>query len=412
MNTTALPTWKLPATGRILLALGLAATLGCDAGLKEKPKPATDLTATPEAITLIEDAKDRCVKIASTGLERARTAETNEQRRRDDAAETSRANNKSSPAPAVSLTQETLSKYLDEEAAPEVATVTRAGELIRDLLPQVKGEASAEISEAVRILSVDQEQVCQRVRNPRPTPASYQESLDSAVHDYDTAAAKLATLYTVSATDTQFALSKFNPLLEEARNSTDRRATTSSTPKMTPDQLSQQRKEWDASQELQQQQQAEHDAAVVRWRQRQDGKTPILTRVGVAPELAAKSSLAPEKRQQTMEAWSSRYAGKVAPVRAALTSYLNIRRIGTPEQVQPVCQQLLDATTALNTDAGALDPPDDGAARALRKAYGDLQECARSCVNFQVAEAAFRLAAYQRSLGDATTALQPFNVTP
>jgi hypothetical protein len=404
MNRTSLPTWKLPATGRILLALGLAATLGCDAGPKEKAKPATDLTATPEAITLIEDAKDRCVKIASTGLERARTEETNEKRRQDDLAETSHISGKPTPPPAVSLTQQALAKYLDDEAAPEVAAVTRADELIRDLLPQVKGEASAEISEAVRILSVDQDQVCQRVRNPRPTPTSYQESLDSAVHDYDTAAAKLATLYTVSATDTQFALSKFNPLLEEARNGTDRRAPTSSTRKMTPDQLSQQRKEWDASQELQQQQQAEHDAAVVRWRQRQDGKTPILTPVGVARH--------EQKNQQTMESWSSRYAGKVAPVRAALASYLNIRRIGTPEQVQPVCQQLLDATTALNADAGALDPPDDGAARALRKAYGDLQECARSCVNFQVAEAAFRLASYQRSLGDATTALQPFNVTP
>jgi hypothetical protein len=134
------------------------------------------------------------------------------------------------------------------------------------------------------------------------------------------------------------------------------------------------------------------------------GKTPILTPVGVARH--------EQKNQQTMESWSSRYAGKVAPVRAALSSYLNIRRIGTPEQVQPVCLQLLDATSALNTDAGALDPPDDGAARALKKAYGDLQECARSCVNFQVAEAAFRLASYQRSLGDATTALQPFNVTP
>jgi hypothetical protein len=404
MNSTSPPVWKLPATGRILLALGLAATLGCDAGPKEKPKPAVDLIATPEAITLIEDAKDRCVKVASTGLERVRTAETNEQRRQEDAAETSHAGGKASPAPAVTLTQTTLETYLKDEAPPEMAAVTRAAELIRDLLPQVKGETSAEISEAVRILSVDQEQVCQRVRNLRPTQAGYQEGLDSAVHDYDTAAAKLATLYTVSATDSQFALSKFNPLLEEARNGANRGAATSSTRKMTPEQLSQQRKEWDASQELQQQQQAEHDAAVIRWRQRQDGKTPILTPVGIARH--------EQKNQQTMESWSSRYASKVAPVREALTSYLNIRRTGTPEQVQPVCQQLLDATAALNADAGALDPPDDGAARALKKAYGDLQECARSCVNYQVAEAAFRLAAYQRSIGDATTALQPFNVTP
>jgi hypothetical protein len=407
-----LPTWKLPATGRALLALGLVAALGCDMSLKEKEKPATNLTATPEAITLIQDTKERCVKIAKTGLERVRSAQTDDQRRREDAAEASRANNKPDRSyTSSSLAGDALEKYLNDEAAPEVAAVNRAGELIRDLLPQVKEEASAEITQAVRNLSISQDQVCQRVRNARPSRLNYQENLDYAVHDYDTAEAKLETLYTVSPTDTQFALSKFNPLLDEARNGTDHHAA-SPIRKMTPDQLQQQRKEWDASQELQQQQQADHDAAVVRWRQRQEGKTPILTKVGVAPDLAAKNSLPPEKKQQTMESWSARYAGKVAPVHSALASYMNIRRIGTPEQIQPVCQQLLDATLALSSDATALDPPDDAASRALRKAYGDLQECARACTNGQNAEAAARLAYYQRAIGDAAAALQPFNVTP
>jgi hypothetical protein len=409
MKWTSLPPWNRPATGRALLAIGLAAALGCDLAMKEKPKPATDLTATPEAVTLIQATKDRCVKIAKTGLERARSAELDEERRQNDgtpAEPSSRSKSESS-----SVAQTALEQYLRGEALPEIAAVDKAGDLIRDLLPQVKEEATPEIAQAVRTLSLNQDQVCQRARSARSTRLNYQESLDSAVHDFDTAAAKLETLYAVSATDTQFALSKFNPLLDEARNGTDHQAA-SPIKKMSPDQLSQQRKEWEASQELQQQQQAEHDAAVVRWRQRQEGKTPILGKVGAAPDLQAKSSLPPEKKRQTMQSWSSTYAARVAPVRSALNSYLSLRRIGTPEQIQPVCQQLLDATAALNSDSGALDPPDEGASRSLKKAYGDLQECARNCVNGQTAEAAFRLAYYQRALGDATTALQPFNVTP
>jgi hypothetical protein len=86
--------------------------------------------------------------------------------------------------------------------------------------------------------------------------------------------------------------------------------------------------------------------------------------------------------------------------------------VGSDEQVQPVCQVLMDATSTLTADAAALDPPDIAAGRALKKAYGDLQETARSCVNGLIAEAAFRLAAYQGELGEATTALQPYNVAP
>jgi hypothetical protein len=413
MNRTSLHRWKAPATGRALLALGLAATLGCDLVPKEKPKPATDLTATPEAITLIQATKDRCVRIAKTGLERVRSAEVDEQRQTDDSAdESSRANGRNRRTQeSAPVAQTTLDKYLNDEAASELAAVDKAAELVHDLLPQVKEEASPEITQAVRALSISQDQVCQRARNSRPSKLNYQENLDFAVHDYDTTQAKLDALYTVSATDSQFALSKFNPMLDEARNGTDH-PTSSPIRKMTPDQLSQQRKEWEASQELQQQQQTEHDAAVVRWRQRQEGKTPILGKVGVAPDLAAKNSLPPEKKKQSMESWSSHYASKVAPVRTALASYMGLRRIGTQEQLQPVCQQLLDTTTALNADSGALDPPDEAASHALKKAYGDLQEAARNCINGQSAEAAFRLAYYQRALGDATTALQPFNVTP
>ena len=386
------PSWKLLAPGRALLALGIAAAaLGCD---RPPAKPAvTELIATPQAVTLIDEGKTRCVKVAKTGLEKLRDLEDAERRKQEAALESGAAYDPGPRWAADSLTEKTLDKYLKEEAAPELAAADHAGVLIRGLMPEVGKEASPEITQAVQALFNSEEQVCQRVRNARPTRANYQENLDYVVRDYDAAEARLQVLYTVNATDAQFALSKYKPILDQVSASTDRPSGNPMRP-LTPNQLREQRREWEATQELQQQQQAQHDAAVVRWRQREEGKTPLMAKVGVAPELAAKENVSPQKRQQTMQAWHAGYTGKAAPVRAAVASFMSNRR-GPDSQLMPICQTLLDATAALNADTAALDPPDMTVARSLKKAYTELQESARACLNGQSAESAFRLSYYQ-----------------
>jgi hypothetical protein len=401
--------WKLPASGRALLALGFAAAaLGCDR-LPGKPA-ATELIATPQAVTLIQEAKTRCVKVAKTGLEKLRDAEDEKRRKEEEALESGKDYDPGPRWVAENMAEATLEKYLKNEAAPELAAVDRAGDLIRGLMPQVKQEASPELTQAVQALFSSEEQVCQRIRGARPTRANYQENLDYVVRDYDAAEAKLQLLYTVNATDLQFALSKYKPILDEVSASADRHSDSPMRP-LTPEQLREQRREWEATQELQQQQQAQHDAAVVRWRQREEGKTPLLAKIGVAPELAAKENVSPEKRHQTMRAWHAGYTAKAAPVHAAFASFMSNRR-GPDEQLMPICQTLLDATAALNADAAALDPPDMTVARTLKKAYTELQESARACLNGQSAESAFRLSYYQGAIAQATSALQPYSLTP
>ncbi|HEY2291849.1 MAG TPA: hypothetical protein VGM86_14205 [Thermoanaerobaculia bacterium] len=395
-----------------LFLLTCLAALGCD--LVPKPKPAAPmLTVTPEAITLIQETKEICVKVAKTGVERMRGAEDQQKRSREEAM--AAANNggtlaapedTSSTAPA-----DVLEKYLSDEGAPELAAVDRAAGLLRDLLPKVKDEAPPDIAQAVQSLFAGEEQVCARARNPRPTRLNYQESLDYAVHDYDTAEAKLQALYTVTATDAQYAANKYNPLLDEARAGNDHPTGAAAMKPLPPEELKRQRKEWEATQQYQQEQQAQHDAAVVRWRQREEKKEPMLGKIGLAPAEAAKRNLSPEKRAQSMQAWYAGYSGKVGPVRTALASYLSLRR-GSPEQVTPVCQSLLAATSAVVSDFAMFDLPDAAAAKMLKKAYTDLQECARACVAGLDAEAAYRLALYQGGISQATTALQPYGVTP
>jgi len=404
------PSWKLPASGRVLLVLGFAAAaLGCDRLLPGKPDVAA-LTATPQAVTLIQEGKTRCVKVAKAGIEKLRDAEEETKRKQEEALESGKDYDPGPRWATENLVEATLEKYLNNEAAPELAAADRAGELIRGLMPQVKQEASPELHQAVQALFNSEEQVCQRIRNARPTRANYQENLDYVVRDYDAAEARLQVLYTVNATDAQFALSKYKPILDQISATTDRPSGGSMRP-LTPEQLREQRREWEATQELQQQQQAQHDAAVVRWRQREEGKTPLLAKVGVAPELEAKENVSPEKRQQTMQAWHAGYTAKASPVRAAFASFMSNRR-GPDSQLMPICQTLLDATAALNADAAALDPPDMTVARTLKKAYTELQESARACLNGQSAESAFRLSYYQGAIAQATTALQPYSLTP
>jgi len=394
-----------------LFLLACLAALGCD--LVQKPKPAPMLTVTPEAITLIQETKEICVKVAKTGVERMRSAEDQQKRSREEAM--AAANNGGTLAAqendSSTAASDVLEKYLSDEAAPELAAVERATGLLRDLLPKVKDEAPPEIAQAVQSLSAGEEQVCARARNPRPGRLNYQESLDYAVHDYDNAEAKLQALYTVTATDAQFAANKYNPLLDEARAGNDHTVGTSAIKPLSPQELRRQRKEWEATQQYQQEQQAQHDAAVVRWRQREEGKEPVLGKIGLAPAEAAKQSLSPEKREQSMQVWYSGYRGKVGPVRTALASYMSVRR-GSLEQVTPVCKDLLTATSALVSDPAMFDLPDTAAAKVLKKAYADLQECARACVAGLDAEAAYRLALYQGGISQATTALQPYGMAP
>lgn len=397
---------------RTILSLLICAALsGCD--LAQKPKPAAVLTVTPEAITLIGRTKEMCVKVSKVGIERVRNAEDEQKRLREEALEAMRnGGGKSSmdEIPSAEPPSDILERYLNEEAAPEIAAIDRAGELIRELIPKVKDEAPPEIAQAVQALYAGEEQVCSRARSARSTRLNYQESLDYAVHDYNNAEAKLQALYIVSATDTQFALGKYNPLLDEARAGADTHSG-SRVATLSPEELQRQRREWEETQAYQERQQAQHQAAVSHWRQREEGKEPVLEKVGMAPDLAARQSMTPEKRAQTMQSWYAGYSRKVGAVRTALDSYMTLRR-GPLEKLTPVCQDLSAATTAITSDPLMFDLPDEAAAKALKEAYNHLKECATACLNGMDAEAAYRLAAYKGAISQATAALQPYEMTP
>jgi hypothetical protein len=366
-----------------LLSIGALCALGCDA-----PATKAILTATPEAVTLVQDTEALCVKTGKAGVERFEGQ---------------------SPAGDV---ETALHEYFDGEAAPQLAAVDKAGELIADLMPKVREESSPETVRAVEDLFETQKTVCKAARTPRSTKLDFQDSLKYAVNDYVAARDKLAALYTVPDADAQFARHKFSPLLDEARASAPRPEPAAGVRVASAKQYDQERAEWEKAQEYQARQQAEHEAAVSRWRTREEtdkngARQPL---VGLA-SAASPQPAQVQQTMQTMQSWYAGYSGKVQPVRAALASYLEVRR-GQNEEIQPVCQELLNATAALLADPATLEPPDRMASQALKRAYAELRECAQACVTGRNAEATFSLGAYQSALRDAAAALRPYSVVP
>lgn len=382
----------------------LAVTLGC--GGSRKDQPVVVPVATPEAIALIQDNRERCAKLGETGLTVLQSAERveaewtwsrNERRRDGDAP--------SRPPDANAV----LKKHLEGDAAPEVAAAKKASELIGKLLPRIAEETSPQIAQAVDALNRAQEEICDRAVQRDSSAWTYEKNRRRAIESFASAEAKLEALYQVSATDLQFAMRKYSPLLEQARSEARRR---DAGPALTAEEYAEQQAEWEAVQELQTVQQAEHDVAVSRWREeRESEETREKAKVGFAPDYARQLQETPENRQQAFNAWYPSYSARATPVKQALAHYVNVRR-GPQTQVQPACQAILDATAAMLNDPQALQVPDKLLTSTLKNAYENLQLGATACVAGRTAEAAFRMTDYEKGIKQATGTLGQYSLVP
>ncbi|HEX6904896.1 MAG TPA: hypothetical protein VF789_34630 [Thermoanaerobaculia bacterium] len=388
------------------LAILAAAALGCVPG--GDSKKAVVPVATPEAIALIQDNRDRCAKLGETGLTLLQSAEraeaewtwTRNERRMGDESEPSR------PPEA----SEVLKDHLEGDAAPEVAAAKRASELIDKLLPKIAEETSPQVAQAVDALNRAQEELCDRVTQKDASAWTYERNRRRAVETFESAEAKLEALYRVNPTDLQFAMRKYNPLLEQARSEARQQ---DSGPELTPEEYADQQAEWEAAQELQTAQQAEHDVALTRWKEERESeeRPEEKAKVGFSPDYAKQLQETPETRQRAFQSWYPSYTARVTPVRQALAHYVDVRR-GPQSQVQPACQAILDATAAMLNDSQALQVPDKILTRTLKQAYENLQQGASACVAGRTAEAAFRMTDYEKGIKEATSTLSQYSMLP
>jgi hypothetical protein len=414
-----------------LLALGMAA-LGCH----QKQKTAV-LTVTPEAVVLIQDGQEICARVARTGIERFRAAEAEERQARDRAAETDRlklarailqqaqaqqppaegSDPSAAPVPAQPAVPQPVpagqrfEEYLEGEAAPDLAAADRADELVAKLLPQIHEETPAETGQAVRDLLQAGQEVCRSARTVADSSGRLQDGLNTALRGWEASKAKLAALYTVSEVDARFARHKYGPLLEQARAGAqapgkDRLAS------LSPEEVARERKEWDAVQERQERDLAEHRGAVSRWREQgAEAAAGPLPKLGMQPGAAPKPALTPEALQPKMKTWHAAYTGRTLPVRSALSRFLGQRgKIGV--DVKPTCKELLTATQGLLADPAALAAPDEAVGKDLKAAYKELEEMAQACSNGQDAETNFRLGSFERAIQKALGTMQAYGLKP
>ncbi|HEV2846508.1 MAG TPA: hypothetical protein VG477_16760, partial [Thermoanaerobaculia bacterium] len=183
-------------------------------------------------------------------------------------------------------------------------------------------------------------------------------------------------------------------------------------PVLTAEEYADERAEWEAAQELQTAQQAEHQIAVTRWREEKETEErEEKAKVGFAPDYAKQLQETPETRQQKLQSWYPSYEVRATPVKQALAYYVEVRR-GPASQVQHACQSLLDATNAMLNDPNALQVPDKVLPTVLRSAYENLQQGAAACVAGRTAEAAFRMTDYDKGIKQATATLGQYSIVP
>ncbi|HSS51694.1 MAG TPA: hypothetical protein VLX28_22345 [Thermoanaerobaculia bacterium] len=404
----------------------LAFTAGCG---RDGGKAPAVLQTTPEAIFLIQDNEARCVKIGQALFRRMtqaeeeiadRTRESSRAARRPTRVEWDpRTGRFSSPQTATESSyleeepkpllqpSEAFNKYLAEDAVAELAAADAAKGEIQDLLAKVKTEAPADVAGAVAALSGAQDQVCIAVRRQSWSSAQYRRTLEVTEDSYRAAEEKLRPLYTVNELDSQFALRKYGPILEEARTAARNRNRPAAAQPVKDYERDQ--REWKATQELQNQEQAEHEVALKKYYGKRDAPVQPAPRLGVT----TKPPPTPEERAQSMKAWHPRYAAKVGGVKTALSTYLRLRKAGvTDESLFQSCEALMAADTALLNDPAALEPPDPQVAEPLRAAFSELQALAQACHDGQTAETLIRLDAFERTLALAATALRPYSLAP
>ncbi|HEV7503917.1 MAG TPA: hypothetical protein VGS07_03305 [Thermoanaerobaculia bacterium] len=413
---------KLPPGLAITL---LAFAMGCG---RDGGKAPAVLQTTPEAIFLIQDNEARCVKIGqalSRRLTQAeeeiadRARESYRAARRPTRVEwdprTGRVSNPQTveptyppeePTPPVQPS-EAFNRYLAEDAVGELAAVDTAKGEIQDLLSKVKTEAPADLAGAVAALSGAHEQVCIAIRRSAWSSAQYRRTLEVTEDAYRAAEEKLRPLYTVSEMDSQFALRKYGPLLEEARTAARNRNRPAAAQPVKDYERDQ--REWKATQEIQAQEQTEHEVALKKYYVKRDGPLQGAPRLGVV----IKPTPSPEERAQSMKVWYPRYTAKVGGVKTALSAYLQLRKAGvTGESLFQSCEALMAADVPLLNDPVALEPPDPQAAEPLRAAFSELQALAQACHDGQTAETLIRLDAFERTLALAATALRPYSLAP
>lgn len=363
----------------------------------------TAVSPAAEAFVLVQENKERCLKISRDGakvMEDAAAAGSGDRFVR------------SSDTP-----RGQLRKYLETEVKGESFLVDAIEDIVRQSLGRIP-PTQRDLSVQLRSLFASQQQLCQAARRSYVSDADeYRAEVSASLHTYTQTEQRLLTTFRVSDAERQKIHRQHEAALvavAEAAGGTYRPMVVGGGGSFgpgrqkSPEEWARERREYEGKLRRREQMQAEHRRSVGEWRDRERRREEEPS-VGVSARpttMSPHSVLRPQTSnlplQKQMNAWHKDYIVRSDPAKAAIQRYLDARKTGNLALVEPACRDLKAACDQLLARRGVLYAPDPAVQRDLEEAFTRFQTVGATCRDDQVTSAsrAFeRAAATLRNYG-------------
>jgi hypothetical protein len=175
----------------------------------------------------------------------------------------------------------------------------------------------------------------------------------------------------------------------------------------TEDEIKRKRAEWEESQRMTDQTQAQMQT----WRRsRAAPSVQIVPHVGAARP----GTTVADEQVQAMRAWHQHYSQRSSAVSLALSQFGMVAHENPPDmpRLLAACRGLRSTSEALLADPQALAAPLATVAGPLTTAYTEIQATAAACLANRADDQAAHLAAARQAMSEAGVALRPYRLAP
>ena len=385
-----------------LLPLILASTsLNADLASAQQPLPAPE-NPVREAVGLLMDNQDRCLKLAYSKLDILEMQDTDAERSREAA------------------------RGFEGENRIRIMVARNAGNLTHDLASSsLSGATPAEQSAVTGMVSA-QERLCDWATGNLRQDSSHGASdyIREMNAEFEQALRSLPLNLQLSSSERLVIVRKYrnrlyssggassNEAIERAM-AADRDALAG--PRISGEEYQRKKKayeDWTAEQKRQEAEKIRLLAQRRAEQQKRREQPRDMPRLKLnkpdkgVPTAAAAGNAPPD----AMVKWHSEYTIKITPVKQALSKFLASQSRSRTLIMNQACQDLALATRKILEDPTALKAPDAGVSGTLRAAFTSFKQASDACTSDRLKATREYVAAGERALGQAVQALQPYGL--
>lgn len=373
-----------PITLRLLAALALALPLaGCESDLYKKLTTAPPETSAPkDAVALIRHNKERCLSIARGAANHF----------------------------GLSAAASTWDDYLYTQRKDIMNSLAFQALLEQEVIPDMQSVAVGEEEDAINNLFAAQQHLCVSAIQAPSDLGQYDALIAGAVYRYDAADQAVEEVIDVSLTDQRLAVDRYRPqveaMLASEQRSYEKAMGWKSQSGKSAATSELEKKAYAAQQREAEEQEKRRQEILAQWRKERGATTTQRNDAESTATLGRRETPA-----DRMKAWHASYLPKAAPTKAALGRYLALRDKLDPN-VEPACQELLQASETALADPSMFSSPNRGVNFALKDAFLEFRAAAKACIDVRPVDAGYRISAGQQALGRAASGLREYSLAP